>query len=67
METIFETTDPTTLSWLAAVVTTARDNGQRVRLCVERDNEGRVWLKAARAGGMWSAPIYSDRAPNYAG
>lgn len=60
METIFETTSPSTLAWLAAVVSTASDNGQRLRLCIERDNEGRVWLKVARAGSTWCAPIYSD-------
>lgn len=51
----FHTDDPRTLAWLASVVGTAAEQGQRLRIDV--DAQGNLRIK--RGESIWSAPIPS--------
>lgn len=55
----FHTDSPRTARWLSAVLGTAADNEQRIRIDV--DDAGRLRVK--RGEGIWSAPIESTEDP----
>jgi hypothetical protein len=57
---ITEYSDEATLEWLIGMLTTARDNGQRVRMHQGIDNRGISYVKFARGGSMWSLPFYNE-------
>jgi hypothetical protein len=50
----FHTDSNQTIEWLIAVLTTARENGQPIRLALHGND-----LMVKRGGGVWSAPIAS--------
>jgi hypothetical protein len=59
MQNYFHTDDPRTTLWLANVLSQAKQNGHRVRLSVDSNNNLRVKIE----GGMWTAPISSTPDP----
>lgn len=55
----FHTDEPRTVAWLAAILRTAEENGDRIRI----DVDGKGELRIKRAGGVWSPPIASTLDP----
>jgi hypothetical protein len=55
-------TNGNTLDWLARVTRRAADEGLRLRISQDHDNNGKTYVKFALGGGMWSAPLYCEEA-----